>query len=96
MKRWELRSLNMYTSPEIVQFRNQIHEASEFMKKPQLDDSYFSQFSEQSSDTYALTTTLFVSIYRRSPIYNAFPSFTDPLYSMLLQNPDDYWDLDSI
>ena len=54
------------------------------------------QFSEFSADMYALTTSLFISLYKRPPILSAVPTLRDPLYSLLRNNPDEFWELDSI
>ena len=43
---------------------------------------------------YALTTSLFITLYKRPPV-QYIPTLRDPLYSLLRDNPDDFWDLDT-
>jgi hypothetical protein len=53
-------------------------------------------FSEASADMYALTTSLFITVYHRPPVFGVLPTLKDPLYSMLCTNPDDFWGLEQI
>lgn len=59
-------------------------------KQTELDET----FSEASADIFALTTSLFISVYHRPPVFGTLATLTDPLYSLLCHNPDDFWGLE--
>lgn len=56
----------------------------------------FDEFSLFASDVYALTTSLFASIYKRAPILGAYPTMNDVYYQLLMNDPDTFWGLDFI
>ncbi|CAD8054057.1 unnamed protein product [Paramecium sonneborni] len=84
LSKWLPRTLNPYSSPEIVNFRLN------------LEDGEYQEFCLFSADVYALTTALFLAIYKRPPIMGQFPSKDDQYYQLLINHPDLFWQLDFI
>ncbi|KAM3137981.1 hypothetical protein pb186bvf_009876 [Paramecium bursaria] len=84
-RQWLPRTLNIYSSPEIINYRNQLHASEEPI-----------EFSSFSSDVYALTTALFLSVYKNAPISGSYPSQQDNYYRLIINEPDQFWDLEFI
>ncbi|CAD8046789.1 unnamed protein product [Paramecium sonneborni] len=82
--KWLPRTLTPYSSPEIVNFRLNFQ------------DGEYKEFCLFSADVYALTTALFLAIYKRPPIMGQFPTKDDQFYQLLINQPDLFWQLDFI
>jgi serine/threonine protein kinase len=83
LAKWLPRTLTPYSSPEIVNFRKNTN-------------GEYEKFSLFASDIYALSTALFLAIYKRPPIIGPFPTVDDQYYQLLINDPDLFWSLDFI
>ncbi|CAD8046387.1 unnamed protein product [Paramecium sonneborni] len=84
LSKWLPRTLTSYSSPEIVNFRLNVV------------DGEYDEFCLFASDVYALTTALFLAIYKRPPIMGQFTMIDDQYYQLLINQPDLFWQLDFI